>query len=136
TMGYWQNKNGKGIIGTNCQSLKTWLNTYSPFADLTATTCSGVQTYVTNIIKAANASGASMNAMLKAQMLATALDVYFSDAALGGNKIGAPNPIGGDKIDLTQVCKMIDSSSGSGTCSGTYQNSSTAFGPANCLTVS
>src|SRR5206468_4873318 len=57
TMGYWQNKNGQGIIGsysgTNCQSLKTWLNTYSPFADLTATTCSGVQsgvqTYVTNI---------------------------------------------------------------------------------------
>ena len=44
-------------------------------------------TYVTNVIKAANASGAAMNAMLKAQMLATALDVYFSDPALGGNKI-------------------------------------------------
>src|SRR5207249_7719455 len=121
-------------------SLKTWLNTYSPFADLTATTCSGVQsgvqTYVTNIIKAANASGASMNAMLKAQMLATALDVYFSDPALGLNKIGAPNPIGGDKIDLTQVCKMIDASSGSGTCSGTYQSASSAFGGATCLTVS
>src|SRR5207249_9589509 len=75
TMGFWQNKNGQAIIksysGTNCQSLRTWLNGYSPFADLTATNCAGVQTYVTNVIKAANASGASMNAMLKAQMLAT-----------------------------------------------------------------
>ncbi len=53
-----------------------------------------------------------MNAMLKAQMLATALDVYFSDPALGGNKIGAPAPIGGFAIDLTMICRMIDSSGG------------------------
>src|SRR5437899_2906246 len=32
--------------------------------------------------------------MLKAQMLATALDVYFSDPALGANKIDVPAPIG------------------------------------------
>ena len=114
----------------------TWLRAYAPFQDLSPTAnCTAVATYVYNIIKAANSSGAAMNAMLKGQMLATALDVYFSDAGLGGNKIGAPNPIGSDNIDLTQVCKMIDSSTGSGTCSGTYQNSSTAFGPANCLTV-
>src|SRR5438445_10432785 len=55
-----------------------------------------------------NAGGAAMNTMLKAQMLATALDVYFSDPALGGNKIGAPGPIGSDLIDLTKVCNMID----------------------------
>jgi len=59
------------------------------------------------IIKAANASGASMNAMLKAQMLATALDVYFSDLALGGNKMSAVAPIGGVAIDLTKICKNI-----------------------------
>jgi hypothetical protein len=79
--------------------------------------CSAVATYATNIIKAANASGASMNAMLKAQMLATALDVYYSDPALGGNKIGAPAPIGGVTVDLTWV------KAGSG-----YQNVSGAFG--------
>ncbi len=93
-------------------------------------------TYVTNIIKAANASGSSMNAMLKAQMLATALDVYFSDPALGGNKINAPAPIGSVKVDLTMICAMIDSSGGTATCSGSFQNVSSAFGGATSLTVS
>ena len=62
-------------------------------------------------------AGAAMNAMLKAQMLATALDVYFSDGSLGGNKIGAPAPIGGVTIDLAAL--------------GTKG----AFGNANSLTV-
>ena len=69
-------------------------------------------------------------------MLATALDVYFSDPALGGNKIGAAVPLGGIKIDLTSVCKMIDGSGGTATCSGITQNASAAFGGSNCLTVS
>jgi hypothetical protein len=94
-----------------------------------------VATYVTNIIKAANASGSSMNPMLKAQMLATALDVYFSDPVLGTNKIGAPAPLGAVKVDLTKICKMIDGSSSS-TCSGSYENASGAFGGATSLTVS
>lgn len=134
TMGFWQNKNGQAIItgqaktGT-CPSA-TWLRTYAPFADLSATaTCSAVATYVTGVIKAANASGSSMNAMLKAQMLATALDVYFSDPALGGNKITAPAPIGGVEIDLSQVCKDI------ATCSK-YEDVSGAFGGATSATVS
>ena len=142
TMGYWQNKNGQAIItgGSStsgvCNS-GTWLRQYAPFQDLSATaTCAQVGTYVTNVIKAANASGAAMNAMLKAQMLSTALDVYFSNAALGGNKISAPAPIGGVVIDLTQICKMIDSTSGTATCSGVYENTSSAFGGATSLTVS
>ena len=69
-----------------------------------------------------------MNAMLKAQMLATALDVYFSDPAFGGNKIGAPGPIGGVAIDLTQICANIP------TCS-TFINASSAFGAATSLTI-
>ena len=140
TMGFWQNKNGQGIItgqlktGT-CPSA-TWLRNYAPFQDLSSTaTCSAVATYVYNVIKAANCGGATCNTMLKAQMLATALDVYFSDPVLGGNKIGAPKPIGGLSIDLTQVCGMIDGSGGTATCSGTYQNDSGAFGGAHCLTV-
>ena len=44
-----------------------------------------------------------MNAMLKGQMLATALDVYFSTPGLGGNQIGAPGPIGSAVVDLTNV---------------------------------
>jgi hypothetical protein len=142
TMGYWQNKNGQGIITGGASTAGvcnsgTWLRQYAPFQDLSSSaSCSAVATYVYNLIKVANSSGAAMNAMLKAQMLATALDVYFSDPALGGNKISAPAPIGGVKIDLTVICKMIDGSSGSGTCSGTYSNASSAFGSATSLTVS
>ena len=142
TMGFWQNKNGQGIIkgGASlsgvCKS-GTWLRQYAPFQDLSTTaSCSTVATYVTNVIKAANAAGDSMNKMLKGQMLASALDVYFSDPALGGNMISAPAPIGGQLIDLTKICKMIDGSGGTATCGGTYQNVSSAFGGATSLTVS
>jgi len=143
TIGYWQNKNGQAIItgGASVSSVcksGTWLRGYNPFQDLSSTaTCSQVALYVTNIIKAASAKGAAMNAMLKAQMLATALDVYFSDPALGTNKIGAPAPLGGVKVDLTQICKMIDGSGGTATCSGIYSNTTAAFGgSSSCQTVS
>jgi hypothetical protein len=67
--------------------------------------------------------------MLKAQMLATALNVYFSDPALGGNAINAGTPIGGVTIVLTMVCTDIP------TCS-TFVDVSSAFGGAASLTVS
>jgi hypothetical protein len=137
SMGFWQNKNGQGIICAAAEpALANWLKAYKPFADLTATTGSGVATYVYNIIKAASAAGTTMNPMLKAQMLATALDVYFSDPALGGNKINAPHPIGGDVIDLTTICNMIDGSGGTSTCGASYENVSSAFNGATSLTVS
>jgi hypothetical protein len=144
TMGFWQNKNGQAIIGGGaltagvCNS-GTWLRLYAPFQDLSSTAkCSAVATYVSNVIKAATCSGTTQpcNAMLKAQMLATALDVYFSDPALGGNKIGAPTAIGGAMIDLTKICKMIDGSGGTATCSGSFEITSSAFGGATSLTVS
>jgi len=127
TIGFWQNKNGQGFITTSASTngvcnLTTWLRQYAPLQDLSASAgCSTAATYVSGIIAAANAGGASMNAMLKAQMLATALDVYFSDPALGGNRIGAPAPIGGVVIDLTNI-------------GGT--NTSAAFGGATGLSVS
>jgi hypothetical protein len=122
TIGFWQNKNGQGYITGQAKTgvcpSATWLRGYAPFQDLSSTaTCAQVGTYVTNVIKAASSAGAAMNAMLKAQMLATALDVYFSDGSLGGNKIGAPAPIGGVTIDLAAL--------------GTKG----AFGNANSLTV-
>jgi hypothetical protein len=114
TMGFWQNTNGQALIkngpttGTVCNS-RTYLRTFAPFQDLSPTAkCSDVATYVTNVIKAANASGASMNAMLKAQMLATALDVNFGKVNGTGN------------VDLTAIPKPVTSS--------TYENTSTAFG--------
>jgi hypothetical protein len=117
TMGFWQNKNGQAIIlggastGGVC-NVGTWLRQYAPFQDLSATaTCSAVATYVTNKIKAATAGGATMNPMLKAQMLATALSVYFSDPTLGGDKTGAPAPLGAIKIDLTNVSPVGDATS-------------------------
>jgi hypothetical protein len=138
TMGFWQNMNGQKIItggsstGGVCNS-GTWLRGYAPFQDLSSTaTCTQVATYVYNVIKAANASGTSMNAILKAQDLATSLDVYFSDPALGGNKIGAPGPIGAVTIDLTQICKPILA----GPSCGGYENVSSAFGGATSKTVS
>ncbi|HKA36486.1 MAG TPA: hypothetical protein VKH43_06665 [Thermoanaerobaculia bacterium] len=142
TVGFWQNKNGQPILkgdGTTAGvcNLTSWLRQYAPFQDLSATsTCTQVAAYVTNVIKAANASGASMNATLKAQMLSTALDVYFSDPALGGNKINAPAPIGGLTIDLTKICSQINGSTTPATCVGSYQDASSAFGGANSLTVS
>ncbi len=135
TMGFWQNTNGQNIIKTSGPStgtcaLTTWLRTYAPFQDLTAaSSCSQVATYVSSVINAATCGGATCNTMLKAQMLATALDVYFSDPALGGNKISAPAPIGGVTIDLTKVCTDIP------TCT-TFVNVSSAFGGATSLTVS
>jgi len=68
-------------------------------------------------------------------MLGTALDVYFSDPSLGGNKINAPTPIGGVTIDLTKICQPIDGSGGTATCSGPLENVSSAFGGATSMTV-
>jgi hypothetical protein len=131
TIGFWQNKNGQARItgagpSSGTCSLTAALRAYAPFQDLSATaTCAQVATYVSTVIKAANSSGSSMNAMLKAQMLATALNVWVSPSATNG----------GESIDLTKVCKMIDGNSGTATCSGTYQNVSAAFGGATSMTV-
>src|SRR5207249_58590 len=101
---------------TGTCNLTTWLRLFAPFQDLSSTaTCSQVASYVYSIIKLANASGATMNAMVKAQDLATSLDVYFGGGP-GGNPIGASTVIGNDLIDLTKVCSVSDQSNGTGTC--------------------
>jgi len=126
TIGFWQNKNGQAIIAGGSSTVGvcksgTWLRQFAPFKDLSAAaSCSGVAAYFTSMFNAANAGGTSMNPMLKAQMLATAFDVYFSDPSLGGNKIGAPAPIGGVAIDLTDI--------------GGSENVSAAFGGATSMT--
>ncbi|MBI1760722.1 MAG: hypothetical protein HYR56_04725 [Acidobacteria bacterium] len=141
TKGFWQNKNGQGIITggaatAGVANAGTWLRQFAPFQDLSATaTPAQVALYVYNVVKAATSAGTTMNPMLKAQMLATALDVYFSNPVLGGNKINAPAPLGNVRLDLTVVCPMLDDANGVGTCNGAYQNVSAVFGNATCPTV-
>ena len=79
-----------------------------------------------------------MNAMLKGQMIGTALGVYFSDPALGTNKINAPAPIGAVTIDLTKICATVynPTPSTSACLGGITQNVGGAFGGATSLTVS
>lgn len=107
TIGFWQNKNGQAIITGGASSAgvcnaATWLRAFAPFQDLAATaTCKTVASYATTLIKNASAAGASMNAMLKAQMLASALNVFFSDAA-NGNTLAALTSVGGVRIDLSK----------------------------------
>jgi FG-GAP repeat protein len=124
--GSWQNKNGQDQIKNSSSTagvcnLTPWLRQYAPFQDLSAAaSCSAVATYVSNVIKSANASGSSMNAMLKSQMLSTALSLYFNTS------------IGSVAIDLTKICTMMTSA---GAC-GAYGNVSAAFGGAVNLTIS
>jgi hypothetical protein len=130
-MGYWKNP-GQTIIkaqaSTGICPLGTWLRQLNPFQDLSSTaTCDQVASYVSSVIGAANCGGATCNLMLKSQMLATALDVYFSDVTLGGNKIGAPAPVGAVAVDLSKSCSNVSNCSGSkeearpefGICTGT-----------------
>jgi hypothetical protein len=140
TMGFWKNTNGAKIIdaggstGGVCNS-GAWLRQFDSYQDLSATaTCKQVASYVATTIGAATCGGATCNPMLRAQMLATALDVYFSTPGLGGNQIGAYNglgsktpALGGIVIDLSHLCSMADGSSGA-TCSGTYEDARYEFG--------
>jgi hypothetical protein len=127
TIGFWHNKNGQGIIsgsgttGGVC-NVGTWLEQYAPFQDLAANAdCATTAAYVGTVISAATCGGSTCNAQLKAQMLATALNVYFSDPSLGGDQIGAPGPIGADTVDLTTI--------------GGSENDSAAFGGSTSLTI-
>ena len=123
SLGPWKGSAGEQAIiaGSStagvCDS-GTWLRQYAPFQDLSSTaSCGDVATYVANTISDANCAGKTCNTMLKAQMLAVALDVYFDD-------LGAAVP-----VDLTKVC--TDTSS----CASPEDDSS-AFGGAASLTVS
>src|SRR5262249_866679 len=73
---------------------------------------------VSNIMKGAACGGSNCNAMLKAQMLAVALDVYFDDPAIANAS-----------TDLTSIC--VDTA----TCPAPEDDSG-AFGGAASRTVS
>ncbi len=108
TIGFWQNKNGQGVITGGASTagvcnVGTWLRQYQPFQDLSATAnCAAVASYATKVIKAASAAGSAMNAMLKAQMLATAFDVYYTGpgSTTATQKFLPHSNLGGITIDL------------------------------------
>jgi hypothetical protein len=135
TIGFWKNTNGNSLIQNYCApSGKTSLASYlsglgggtGPYSDAASKSCSALVTYVNTVIKGATST--NMNVMLRAQMLATALDVYFSDPALGysttaSGKLKPPSafltggPLGGFIMDLTAICPMVDNTTaGTATC--------------------
>jgi hypothetical protein len=141
TMNFWNNSTGQNIIKTGAApkgvcSSGAWLRQYASFQDLSSTaSCTTVASYVSSTINAALVSAASMNARLKGQMLATSLDIYFSDSTLGGNRIAAKSPVGAQAIDTTKICQMNDKSDGTATCSGVFEDVRSAFGGATSPTV-
>jgi hypothetical protein len=170
TIGFWRNTNGQNLIGTYCNlayrpdlatylshlatwSLSNWQNSTlgaanGPFSDAAGKTCPNLKTYVSGVLKGATAT--NMNVMLRAQMLATALDVYFSDPSLGytstvKSSIKPPSnflthgSLGGVSIDTTSICPMVDNTNtGTATCTSgkpsTNGFTSGAF-PSGCMTV-
>jgi hypothetical protein len=131
TIGFWKTTNGQNLIGTYCINGSYNLGTYlrglgagsGPFASA-PTTCSGLKTYVSGILGGVNAK--DMNSMLKAQMLGTALDVWFSGPGWTSTTISkVKNPasflsihnLGTFNMDTTAVCPMVDNTvAGTATC--------------------
>ncbi|GAA4810365.1 hypothetical protein GCM10025786_13340 [Nocardioides caeni] len=109
TIGFWQNKNGQGVIANSAATggvcnVGTYLRTFAPFKNLSASaTCAQVATWVKGTIGQATAS--TMNAMLKAQMLASALNVHFTGpgSTAATRKFIPKTVLGGVLIDLTTV---------------------------------
>jgi hypothetical protein len=156
TIGFWKNTNGNTLIQYYCApggktSLASYLSTLGgasgPFKDA-AGSCSQLVTYVNNVIKGANST--NMNVMLRAQMLATALDVYFSDPNLGytATSVSKTKPpstfllngsLGGFTMDMTAICPMVDNTTaGTATCtSGKPSTDGFASGafPAASMTI-
>jgi hypothetical protein len=131
TIGFWKNTNGQNLIKTYCGADPTGLGAYlrglgggsGPYSNAPSS-CSSLATYVSSILSGASAT--DMNKMLKAQMLGTALDVWFSGPGWSSttvNKVKPPsnflshNFLGTFKMDTTAVCPMVDNlSTGTATC--------------------
>jgi len=113
---FWGAGGGQTIINNACAplsvgsvSLYRYLRTFKPFQDLVFTKCSDLAKYVAGVevIGMFPASNNSPNMLAKAQMLATALNVYYSTPVLsggGGNLIGAPSSIGTRAVDVNWIC--------------------------------
>lgn len=112
TIGFWQNPNGQSLINNNCVAVRASLvarmisvTNGSKLPTITASTsCTknnkGVTplgSAVNDVIKAADASGASMAAMLRAQLMATSLSAHFSAS------------LSAARISLAKICTAVGS---------------------------
>ena len=131
TIGFWKNTNGQNLIRYYCNKNSYNLGTYlqglgaglGPFSNA-PTGCATLKTYVFNILSGASAT--NMNVMLKAQMLGTALDVWFTGPGWTSTKTNGIKPpsqffshnhLGTFEMDTTAICPMVDNlSTGSATC--------------------
>ncbi len=130
TIGFWKTTNGQGLIKSYCQNpalanyLKGLGGGAGPFSNAPTTSCNDLASYVSTILNSATAT--DMNKMLKAQMLGTALDVWFSGPGWTSTKVGGVKPpsnflshnnLGTFKMDTTAVCPMVDNTAaGTATC--------------------
>jgi hypothetical protein len=130
TIGFWKTTNGQNLITTYCQNpalanyLKGLGGGAGPFSNAPTTSCKDLASYVSTILSGASAT--DMNKMLKAQMLGTALDVWFSGAGWTSTTISKLKPpssflshnnLGTFKMDTTAVCPMVDNTTaGTATC--------------------
>ncbi|MEI7770555.1 MAG: hypothetical protein WCI67_11225 [Chloroflexales bacterium] len=124
TIGFWKTTNGQNLITTYCQNpalanyLKGLGNGDGPFINAPTTSCKALANYVSSILTGATAT--NMNTMLKAQMLGTALDLWFSGPGWTSttlSKIKPPsnfllhNSLDAFNMDTTAICPMVDNSS-------------------------
>jgi hypothetical protein len=124
---FWGVGQGQSILINKCAdpnrpvSLGRFLRMYRPFQEMILfQDCQKLALYVQGVELAGMLPASSTPIMsLKAQFLATALNVYFSSEAYGGNILGSTHPIGSLAIDLQNVCV--------GDCA-TYEDASPIFG--------
>ena len=114
-LSFWKGTSGQSVVKTGTATsgvcnAGTYLRTYAPFTDLGATaTCAATQTYVAKVLSSATASGATAKAQLKGQMLATALNVYYTKTAnkTATSALYLPTTTGGvgsTTVALGKVC--------------------------------
>lgn len=133
-MTFWKGATGQSHIANSAATggvcnVTGWLRGYLPFQDLSPTaSCATAAGYVLTKEKAAAATAASSIVRLKGQMLASALNVYYSNSTLGGNKLAIKKPVGAFIMDLSKVCLMNELGTGAATCSTNYSDASGAFG--------
>jgi hypothetical protein len=138
TIGFWKTTNGQNLVKYYCQNpaLANYLNGLGsktgPFAAPT-TSCTDLASYVSTILKGASAT--NMNIMLRAQMMGTGLDVWFSGPGwtsaavkVSGTTIKPPSNffktqsnLGTFKMDTTAICPMVDNTTtGTAICQGGF----------------
>jgi hypothetical protein len=141
---FWASPTGQGIVATYCQPadgvwLGRYLRQYRTFWEMWYNDCNSLSEYVEGVETGGRLSGLTpANWQLKAQFLAAALNVYYSDPALCGSVCGAADPlgaaalagpIGAVAIDLSQVYVSDPSAP-------YYTDSSPAFNSTAIMTVS